>query len=107
MSEEKQAESAVPGENDIQINAILLPLESACMPKDQFVEMIGLAQQAKYYETEVARLMDIFKWVLGETYDFPERPADAGAYWWRAELRDRLRGPDTPVIDPTAGQLPN
>lgn len=32
----------------------------------------------------------IFLWLLGYT-DFPERQVDDGAYWWREELRKKLK----------------
>lgn len=38
---------------------------------------------------ENTQLIKAVRWALGEEGDFGLRPAGAGTYWWRSELRRR------------------
>lgn len=42
---------------------------------------------------ERARVREIFLWLLGYS-DFPERKLGDGTYWWRKELRQKLKAID-------------
>jgi hypothetical protein len=35
-------------------------------------------------------VLEVFRWLLGYT-DFPERQKGDGLYWWRKELRQKLK----------------
>ena len=39
-------------------------------------------------QTEVIKLA---KWLLGTKGSFAPRPANGGLYWWRTELREKLK----------------
>jgi hypothetical protein len=41
-------------------------------------------------ESQLRELIEICKWLLGESGDFPKRLPYAGYYWWRKDLRTKL-----------------
>ena len=55
-------------------------------------ELLAEKDPCPDHEREIKVLLDAILWALGEKGDFPSRPAGAGAYWWRSELRRRACG---------------
>lgn len=50
-----------------------------------------IAEHDSFRDVQYEDMKSIFKWLLGEDGDFPLRTADEGVFYWRTELRKRLK----------------
>lgn len=79
-------------------------LESELATANKWLEAKDEASMisAKAYfdlKSRLSLMQEIFKWLLGEAEDFPQRPEGKGIYYWRTELRKRIEALSSVAVE--------